>query len=101
VNREKREAEVGGGRFKIDLPGVGMVTAEDDGEGEKEVAMITSAVSLCVPICQTVPAVARYGTLPPEICSNSLFFHVSYPEYPPDLTFVIIPSEDATSQTVS
>lgn len=35
----------GGGRLRIDLPGIGIVTAEDDGEQE-EVAMISMSLTL-------------------------------------------------------
>ena len=34
MNREKKDWGCGGGLFKIDFPGVGMVTADDDGEGD-------------------------------------------------------------------
>lgn len=30
---------VGGGRLRMDFPGIGIVTAEDEGEHEEEVAM--------------------------------------------------------------
>jgi len=30
--RERMPVWVGGGRFKIDLPGIGMVTADEEGE---------------------------------------------------------------------
>jgi hypothetical protein len=38
--RESRDGGVGGGRLRIDFPGIWMVTAEDDGEQEElELAM--------------------------------------------------------------
>lgn len=33
--REKSDCWVGGGRLRIDFPGIGMVTAEDDGEQDE------------------------------------------------------------------
>lgn len=30
---------IGGGRLRIDFPGIGIVTAEDEGEHEEELAM--------------------------------------------------------------
>lgn len=45
--RESREGGVGGGRLRIDFPGIGIVTAEDDGEHEElEAAMNTSCYTL-------------------------------------------------------
>lgn len=41
--RERSDCCVGGGRFRIDFPGIWMVTADDDGEREEvkgEVAML-------------------------------------------------------------
>ena len=38
---EKKGCCGGGGRFKIDLPGIGMVTADDDADGESIAASQT------------------------------------------------------------
>jgi hypothetical protein len=45
--RERREGGLGGGRLRIDFPGMRMVTAEDDGEPEElEAAMDDDVLSL-------------------------------------------------------
>ena len=36
---------VGGGRLRIDFPGIGIVTAEDEGEHEEEAAMTVILMS--------------------------------------------------------
>jgi hypothetical protein len=35
--REKMDCGAGGGFFNIDFPGIGMVTAEDDGEHDEAI----------------------------------------------------------------
>ena len=36
--REKKDCCGGGGFFSIDFPGVGIVTAEDEGDGEEDIS---------------------------------------------------------------
>lgn len=47
--RENKDVGVGGGRLRIDFPGIGMVTAEDDGEPEEFEAAIYDVLSLSNP----------------------------------------------------
>lgn len=44
VMRDNRLGFCAGGRFRIDLPGVGITTAEDDGELEEDEADCTDAI---------------------------------------------------------
>lgn len=48
--RPKRVCGGGGGRFNIDFPGVGIVTADDEGDGEEDI----SAPSRANPKCRAV-----------------------------------------------
>ena len=40
---EKKDCGGGGGFFKIDFPGVGIVTADDDGDGEEDISASSRA----------------------------------------------------------
>ena len=40
---EKNDCGGGGGFFNIDLPGVGIVTADDDGDGEEDISASSRA----------------------------------------------------------
>ena len=38
-SRVRNDCWVGGGFFKIDFPGVGIVTADDEGDGEEDISI--------------------------------------------------------------
>ena len=40
---EKNDCGGGGGFFKIDFPGVGIVTADDEGDGEEDISAASRA----------------------------------------------------------
>jgi hypothetical protein len=45
VMREKMDGWAGGGFFKMDFPGIGIVTAEDDGEHDDDIGYNTIIIS--------------------------------------------------------
>jgi hypothetical protein len=54
--REKRDWAVGGGFFRIDFPGMGMVTAEED--GEPDAVMNAKRCIFCYSNCAEAERVA-------------------------------------------
>jgi len=52
--REKSEDCGGGGRLRMDLPGIGMVTADDDGEQEEFEAAIWDRQQIIEPLISSV-----------------------------------------------